>query len=96
VNLGWLWARDRQPQRLEAFLSEAFRAYWTLELDPSSETAVAALIDSLGGDGSAFLSWPADGGPAAAAALADEVRECGLFAVPCYVAEDEIFLGVST
>jgi 2-hydroxychromene-2-carboxylate isomerase len=93
VNLGWLWVRERRPDRLEPFLAEAFRDYWALELDPSDEAAVAALIDASGGDGSEFLAWCTDDGPAAAAALAEELRERGLFGVPCYVVEDEVFLG---
>ncbi len=93
VNLGWLWVRDQHPDRLLPFLAEAFRAYWALELDPSSEAVVAALIDSLGGNGSEFLAWCADDGRADAALLADELRDRGLFGVPCYVVENEVFLG---
>ncbi len=93
ANLGWLWVRDQTPDRLLPFLAEAFRAYWALELDPSSEAAVAALIDSLGGKGSEFLAWCADDGQADAALLAEELRDRGLFGVPCYVVENEVFLG---
>jgi len=93
VNLGWLWIRERRPERLEAYLAQAFRSYWARELDPSSDTAVAALVEALGGDGSAFRSWSAGDGEAAAAALAAELRERGLRAVPCYLVEDEVFVG---
>ncbi len=93
VNLAWLWLRERHRDRLLPWLAEAFRAYWTLELDPSSEAAVAELIDSLDGHGSEFLAWCADDGPFAAQLLADELRERGLFGVPCYLVEDEVFLG---
>jgi 2-hydroxychromene-2-carboxylate isomerase len=91
--LGWLWMRDRHPDRLEPFLIESFRAYWSLELDPSSESAVGLLVDSLGGEGAEFLAWCAVDGPLAAASLFDEVRERGLYGVPCYLVEDEVFLG---
>ncbi len=93
LNLAWLWVRDHHRDRLVPWLAEAFRAYWALELDPSSDEAVAGLIDSLDLDGSEFLSWCIDDGPPAASLLADELRERGLFGVPCYVVEDEVFLG---
>jgi len=93
VDLGWLWVRERHPEQLFAYLAEAFRAYWTLALDPSDEAAVAALVASLGGDGGAFRAWCGDDGPATAAALAAELRERGLFGVPGYLVEDEVFLG---
>ena len=93
INLAWLWVRDQHRDRLLPWLAEAFRAYWALELDPSSEEEVAGLIDSLDGDRSKFLAWCIDDGPLAASLLADELRERGLFGVPCYVVEDEVFLG---
>ena len=93
VHLAWLWVRDRQPKQLGDFLCEAFRAYWALELDPSSVEAVTALLDSLGGEGSEFLDWCAGKGAVHVAALAEDLRARGLSGVPCYLLEDEAFLG---
>ena len=93
ANLGWLFMRDRHAQRLEDYLSEAFRAYWSLELDPASESQVAALIESLVGDGAEFRSWSVAEGSAMGHALVDELHARGVFAVPSYLVEDEIFLG---
>ena len=92
-HLGWLWVRDRNPGRLAPFLSELFRAYWALEVDASSEEQVAALVDAVAADGAAFRDWSVGEGPQAAAALRDELRERGLFQVPAYVAEQEVFYG---
>ena len=93
LNLAWLWLRARPAGELEAFLSEAFRAYWGRELDAASESQVAAMLDALGADGAAFRAWCGGEGPATAAALAEELRERGLTGVPCYVVDDEVFLG---
>ena len=92
-DLGWLWVRDRTPGRLQTYLTELFRGYWALELDAASLQQVAALVDSVAGEGAAFLDWSAGEGPSAAAALRDELRERGLFGVPAYVVEDEVFYG---
>ena len=93
VNLGWLWTRNRHAEKLEGFMSEAFRAYWALELDPSCEVEVAALVDSVGADGRSFRSFCASEGPGRSAALEHELRKRGLSGVPAYVVEDEVFLG---
>jgi 2-hydroxychromene-2-carboxylate isomerase len=93
VNLAWLWLREREPERLEPFLTEAFRAYWALELDPSSAEQVAAHARALGADALALASWCASEGPAAAGELARELRERGLSGCPCYLVEDEVFYG---
>ena len=93
LNLGWLWVRERHPDRLGVFLAEAFRAYWALELDPADEEAVAVLADPLGGERREFRAWCADDGPATAALIAQELRERRLFGVPGYLVENEFFLG---
>jgi 2-hydroxychromene-2-carboxylate isomerase len=93
ANLGWLWLRDRHPERLVDYLAELFRAYWSLELDSSSPEQVSALVDSLTGDGADFQVWSTREGPDAAAALAGELRERGLSAAPAFVVEDEVFQG---
>lgn len=93
LNLGWIWLRAHHPNGLVSFLAESFRAYWALELDPSDRDAVAGHIDKVCGGGSEFLQWCTDDGPASAAQLAEELRERGLYGVPCYLIEDEVFLG---
>jgi 2-hydroxychromene-2-carboxylate isomerase len=93
ANLGWLWVRDRHPDRLPSYLAELLRSYWSLELDPSSSEQVAALVDALEADGTSFLDWLARQGPPVAAALAEELRDRGLFQVPAYVVGEEVFYG---
>jgi 2-hydroxychromene-2-carboxylate isomerase len=93
LDLGWLWLRERSPDRVASYLAEAFRAYWALELDPSSEEAVAALVGTSGGDVHEFRDWCGSDGPAEARDLADDLRERGLYGVPCSLVEDEVFLG---
>ena len=93
VNLGWLWMRAHHVEHLERYLEEAFRAYWAVELDPANEAEIAGLIDSLAGEGEAFLSWRLGEGPALYAALVDEIHGNGVFGVPTYLVEGEVFLG---
>ena len=92
-DLGWLWLRERAPQRLYPFLAAGFRAYWSLALDPSSVAAVGDLLRSVGDDASGFAAWCAGEGPATAARVAGEQSARGWFGVPGYVVEGEYFLG---
>ena len=93
ANLGWLWVRDRHPDQLSAYLAELFRSYWSLEVDPSSGEQVAALVDSVDAKGDSFLEWSGREGPSVASALAAELQERGLFQVPAYLVEEEVFYG---
>jgi 2-hydroxychromene-2-carboxylate isomerase len=93
ANLAWLFVRERHRARLEAFLAELFRAYWAAELDPSDPKAVAEKVAGAGGDARAVLAFADRGGPEAAAALEAELEERGLFQVPAFLVEDEVFYG---
>ncbi len=93
AHLGWLWIRDRYPDRLGSYLHELFRSYWALELDASSTANVATLLEAIQTDGAGFRAWAETEGRAAATALDAELRTHGLFGVPAYVLEDEVFYG---
>ncbi|MGH0031898.1 MAG: DsbA family protein [Myxococcota bacterium] len=93
ANRGWLWVRDRAPAALPDWLERLFAGYWSVELDASDPRAVAATIDAVGADGAGFLDWCDGDGAAAAERLAAELRERGVFGVPAYLLEDEVFQG---
>ena len=93
ANLGWLWMRERHPDGLERYLEELFRAYWAVELDAASQQDVVALLEKLGAEGTSFGEWCADEGPTRAAEIDSALREHGLFGVPAYLVEGEVFYG---
>jgi 2-hydroxychromene-2-carboxylate isomerase len=93
LDLAWLWVRERHPKRLFAFLADAFRAWWALELDISSDEAVASLLELCGAGDREFPSWRVEVGPAMAASLAEELQERGISRAPAYLVEDEVFFG---
>jgi len=90
---GWLWMRDRDPDRLEGYLARLFRAYWALQIDADRDESIAELIDASGGDGAAYRAWSPSDGRAATAALDEELRSAGIFNAPAYLVEDEVFYG---
>ena len=92
-NVAWLWVRQHEPARLLPFLTESFRRYWAVDLDPSSEDAVAALLESLDAAGPDFRAWRQGEGRRAAGELADALRERGLQRAPTYLVEGEVFIG---
>ncbi|MBW2395429.1 MAG: hypothetical protein JRG95_14270 [Deltaproteobacteria bacterium] len=92
-HLGWLWVREREPERLTAYLQALFRGYWSLELDASDPEQVASLVDSFDADGASFQSWVVGEGPKVAAATQSELRDEGLFRVPGFVVDGEPFYG---
>jgi 2-hydroxychromene-2-carboxylate isomerase len=92
-HVAWLWVRDVRPERLFAFLSEAFRAYWSREFDPSEAAAVEALLKAADLNGAEFAVWRDGDGATALDALATDLAERGLSRSPTYLLEDEVFVG---
>ncbi len=93
AQLAWLWVRDRNPAHLPDFLRILFRRYWSADLDPTDLAAIAALVEEFGGDGAEFESWATEDGVSVVTALAESLREVGLFQAPAYLIEDEVFYG---
>ena len=92
AELGWLWVRERCPERLPAYLKRLFGAYWALELDASDGGEIAALVEELNADAASFRDWSADVGPSALGALRQELQDFDL-STPAYVLGDEVFYG---
>jgi len=90
---GWLYVRDRHPDRLVDYLVALFRGQAALELDASDPAAIAGLVARAGGDAADFAAWQGEAGRVASAALARALREAGIFQVPAYLLDGEVFYG---
>ncbi len=93
ANLAWLWLRTQARDRLEPFLLELFRRYWSVALDVADRDAVAGVVDAAGADAPGFLAWARGEGPEALARLEAALREAGLHGSPAYLACNQVFLG---
>lgn len=91
----WLWLRARDPARLASYLEGLFRGYWAGAdgLDPAQPEAILELLDEIGAPRREFETWSAAEGEKTATALAEALREEGLFQAPGFVVEDEVFYG---
>lgn len=93
AHAAWLWMRAEHPDELEPFLDALFRSYWAVELDPADARAVAEVVRASGGDPDAFQAWQLRDGAAALDSVASELQSFGLFQVPAFVIDDEVFYG---
>lgn len=93
ARLAWLFVRAHAAERLEPFLAELFRCYWSTELDPSDPEALADLVAAYGADPQRFLAWRLEQGAAVLRALDAELSEAGCVSSPTYLAAGELFRG---
>jgi 2-hydroxychromene-2-carboxylate isomerase len=91
ASAGLLFARRTGIFR--PYNDEVFRRFWRHELDIDSAREVQALIASLGGDATAFGAYAYGEGREEHRRIRDEAEEMGVFGVPMYVLDGELFWG---
>ena len=92
AGIGMLWTRQDRTM-LKRYMDIAYERFWKRELDIEDADVVAGVVAEAGGDRTAFLDYLAGPGRAEHDALQTALHPAGLFGVPSYVIEDEIFFG---
>ena len=91
VHLAWLFAERSGKGR--ALIDLAYPRFFKRELDYEDRGAIAALLKESGVDPAGFDAFAAGDGPAELAAHQAEGEKQGVFAVPTFVVDGELFWG---
>lgn len=91
-SMAHLWVREKSKQTLLPFLRESFQLFWKRELDIENEQVILNLIDKFQLDSADFISWKSDN-QNCVNSLMDTALSRGIFGVPTFVFEEEIFWG---
>ncbi len=91
--IGMLWARqaDREAQR--AYLDIVYERFWRRELDIENPDVVADVVAEAGGDRQGYLNYLSGEGRRQHDALQAQLHPVGVFGVPSYVVDGEVFFG---
>jgi 2-hydroxychromene-2-carboxylate isomerase len=93
ASVGMLWMKERAPQKLRAYLNVVFERYWQEHLRLDDINAIEAVLREVGADASRFPQYAVTEGRASFETAAAGLRAAGIFDVPAYVVEGEIFFG---
>ena len=91
VHMAWMYA-DRAGKG-RALLDLAYPRFFKRELDYEDRAAVDALLKEVGVDPSGFGAYISGEGPGALAKHQQEAEAAGVFAVPTFVVDGELFWG---
>ena len=91
-SMAHLWVREKSKQTLLPFLRESFQLFWKRELDIENEQVILNLINKFQLDSADFISWKSDN-QNCVNSLMDTALSRGIFGVPTFVFEEEIFWG---
>ena len=89
--IGMLFAQARGAFR--PYNDIVFERFWKRELDIEDQDAIAAVLTEAGADGRAFATFLAGAGREAHDRMIQEAEALGVFGVPTFVLDGELFWG---
>ena len=93
ASIGMLWTRQAERTVLDAYLDIVYERFWRRELDIEDPAVIAAVVAEAGGDASGYLDYADGAGRREHDELQSRLHPAGIFGVPTYVIEGEVFFG---
>jgi 2-hydroxychromene-2-carboxylate isomerase len=91
-SIAHLWIKEKSEQTLLPFLRESFQLFWERNLDIENEEVISNLLTKFQLDSAEFKSWM-ETNRNSVTSLMDAALSKGIFGVPTFVFEEEIFWG---
>lgn len=88
-----LYAKQRAPERVDAFLDALFAPFWRRELDVESGEVLEEVLRAAGIDAAGFAKFVAPEGRGLLAGVMEAAHARGVFGVPSFLFEGELFWG---
>ncbi len=89
---GMLFAQRQEDDVFRRYMDLVFERFWRRELDIEQVEVIAAVLAEAGCDARDFPSW-AEEGRTEVAAISRAAEDIGVFGVPTFVLDGEIFWG---
>ena len=93
ANIGLLWARQQGDDVLRGYSDRVFERFWRRDLDIEDPAVVEAVMREAGVETDGFAAYLAGPGRAEHDAIRTAAEEAGIFGVPSYVVDGELFWG---
>jgi len=91
--IGLLWVKQQDRAALRRYMDIVFERFWKRELDIEDVEVVRSVLLEAGATVSGFDEYLNGEGRRYHAALQDEILDAGLFGVPTYVIDGEMYFG---
>jgi 2-hydroxychromene-2-carboxylate isomerase len=88
-----LWAKRRGDPVLQRYLDITFERFWKRELDIEDLGVVSAVLTESGADAADFAAYASGDGPREVAQIRREAEDKGVFGVPTFIVDGELFWG---
>ena len=93
AGIGLLWAKAHDRATLKHYFFNVYAKFWRRELDIEDTGVIEAMLDVAGAPVSGFREYAFGEGRKLHDSLQDSLHPAGLFGVPSYVLDGQIFFG---
>ena len=93
VHIGMMWMKRHEDAALARYLDIVYERFWRREFDAEDAAVVAGAVAEAGGDPSEFREFLGGPGRDEHNAMQAAIFDAGIFGVPSYVVDGELFFG---
>jgi 2-hydroxychromene-2-carboxylate isomerase len=93
ASCGMLYAKGQGAGVFRRYHDSVFERFWKRELDIEDKTVIAAVLAEAGADAAGFADYAAGEGPREVDRISRAAEETGVFGVPSFVIDGELFWG---
>jgi len=93
ASCGMLFAKRQGESVFRGYHDRVFERFWKRELDVEDVAVLAAVLAEAGADTAGFADYAREDGPAEVRRICYAAEEAGVFGVPTYVIDGELFWG---
>ena len=91
--IGLLWAKRQGPGALKGYTDRVYERFWRRELDIEDPMVVEAVLAEAGADAGGFAAFLAGPGRAEHDVIRAAAEAAGIFGVPSFIVDGELFWG---
>ena len=91
--IGLMWAKAHDRAALKRYFFNVYEKFWRRELDIEDVAVIEAMLEGAGAPMAGFREFSSGAGRALHESVQDSLHPAGLFGVPSYVVDGQIFFG---
>ena len=91
--IGMLWAKQQGDEILEGYVERVYEPFWKRELDLEDPVVISSVLERAGAELDGFDDYRLGAGAAANSELQSASFDAGIFGVPSYVVDGELYFG---
>ena len=93
ISIALLWTKNNHYELTELFIKYVFEKFWKRELDIEDNNVITNVLKHIGISTNVFKEWSINGGKKELEVIIEKGHEKGVFGVPSYYFDDELFWG---